>query len=81
VRGKRKMEAETFVKIIGEEHIIKTREVSDKIDQLSDKEKSTLCNINDEIITLLCNNINPKNHLLAIEALLVTTKYSQLKSH
>jgi len=74
------MEAEIFVKMIGENHTVNIRGVSDKIDKLSARDKATLCNLNDYITNFLCDHVDdPKNHLIAAESLLVTIKYSLAK--
>lgn len=70
------MKSEVFIEEIGNEHIVNVKDVSDKIDKLSDEEKSIISDINSEITDLLCK-LKPEHHLLCIESNLIVIKYSQ----
>ena len=74
------MEAETFIKEIGESHTTNVRETSQKIDNLSNYQKFRIVTLNDKYTDALCNlKLDPENHLLAVEALLISVKYSLSK--
>lgn len=71
------MKADLFIKAIGKTHTVDVQSVSDRVDALPAAEKAKVCALTDAFLEALAKRVKSEHHLLVVESLVVTVKYSQ----